>query len=125
PPRPLNMSASIDTEVRLLLEDRVEFPRLYLSWHSPAIFSEGDAEMDLLSDLIANGKVSRLYRALVYDRRIATEVMAFQNSRELSGFWQLVATAAPGHTLTELDEAIGVELGKFLDEGPTADEVER
>ena len=48
-----------------------------------------------------------------------------QNSRELAGFWQLVATAAPGHTLTELDEAIGVELGKFLDEGPTADEVER
>ena len=112
-------------EVRLLLEDRVEFPRLYLSWHSPAIFTEGDAEMDLLSDLIANGKVSRLYRSLVYERRIATEVMAFQNSRELGGFWQLVATAAPGHTLTELDEAIDRELSTLLDEGPTADELER
>jgi zinc protease len=75
--------------------------------------------------LIANGKVSRLYRSLVYERRIATEVMAFQNSRELGGFWQLVATAAPGHTLTELDDAIGAELGKLLDEGPTDDEVER
>jgi zinc protease len=90
-----------------------------------AIFTPGDAEMDLLSDLIANGKVSRLYRSLVYERRIATEVMAFQNSRELAGFWQLVATAAPGHTLTELDEAIDVELSQLLDEGPTADELER
>jgi zinc protease len=125
PPAPLDVTASVDSEVRLLLEDRVEFPRLYLSWHSPAIFTEGDAEMDLLSDLIANGKVSRLYRSLVYEQRIATDVMAFQNSRELGGFWQLVATAAPGHTLAELDEAIDRELATLLDEGPTADEVER
>jgi len=124
-PGPLEVSASTDAEVRLMMEDRVEFPRLYLSWHSPRIFAEGDAEMDLLSDLIANGKVSRLYRTLVYERRIATEVMAFQNSRELGGFWQIVATAAPGHTLTELDQAIDHELSKLLDEGPTADEVER
>jgi zinc protease len=125
PPGPMEASASVDAEVRLVLEDRVEFPRLYLSWHSPAIFTDGDAEMDLLSDLIANGKVSRLYRSLVYEQRIATEVMAFQNSRELGGFWQLVATAAPGRTLTELDEAIARELSSLLDEGPTADEVER
>jgi zinc protease len=126
-PRPgdIEAAASVDSEIRLLLEDRVELPRLYLAWHSPAMFTPGDAEMDLVSDLIANGKVSRLYRALVYERRIASEVMAFQNSRELAGFWQLVATAAPGHSLTDLDDAISAELGKFLDEGPTADEVER
>jgi zinc protease len=126
-PKPvaIDMTASVDSEIRLLLEDRVELPRLYLAWHSPAMFTPGDAEMDLVSDLIANGKVSRLYRTLVYERRIASEVMAFQNSRELAGFWQLVATAAPGHTLNELDEAINAEIGKFLDGGPTPDEVER
>ena len=96
---PLEPTAEITAERRLLLEDRVELPRLYLSWHSPAMFTDGDAEMDLLSDLFANGKVSRLYKALVYERRIASEVMAFQNSRELAGFWQVVATAAPGHSL--------------------------
>ena len=53
------------------------------------MFTDGDAEMDLVSDLFANGKVSRLYKALVYERRIASEVMAFQNSRELGGFWQV------------------------------------
>ena len=89
------------------------------------MFTPGDAEMDLVSDLIANGKVSRLYRTLVYEQRIASEVMAFQNSRELTGFWQLVATAAPGHTLNELDQATSAEIAKFLDEGPTDDEVVR
>jgi zinc protease len=124
-PGAIDAAASVDSEIRLVLEDRVELPRLYLAWHSPAMFTPGDAEMDLVSDLIANGKVSRLYRALVYEQRIASEVMAFQNSRELAGFWQLGATAAPGHTLNELDEAINAEIGRFLDEGPTADEVER
>jgi zinc protease len=124
-PAPLEPAASLETERRLLLEDRVELPRLYLAWHSPAMFRDGDAEMDLLSDLFANGKVSRLYTALVYERRIATEVMAFQNSRELAGFWQVVATAAPGHTLEELQRGIDDELARLAEDGPTDDEMER
>jgi zinc protease len=124
-PLPLQTHVELVSERRILLEDRVELPRLYLAWLSPAMFTDGDAEMDLLSDLIANGKVSRLYKALIYERRIASEVMAFQNSRELAGFWQLVATAAPGHTLEELQLAIDDELANLLADGPTADEMER
>jgi zinc protease len=124
-PRPVDVAACLTSETRLLLEDRVELPRLYLAWHSPAMFTDGDAEMDLLSDLIANGKVSRLYKALVYDRRIASEVMAFQNSREFGSFWQVVATAAPGHNLEELDDAIAAEFATLLAEGPSVDEIDR
>ena len=79
-----------------VLEDRVELPRLYLAWHSPALFADGDAELDLVGDVLSSGKTSRLYRALVYEQRIATEVAASQNSRELGSFFQIVATAAPG-----------------------------
>jgi zinc protease len=124
-PAPLDSAVAITSERRLVLEDRVELPRLYLSWLSPAMFTDGDAEMDLLSDLFANGKVSRLYKALVYERRIASEVMAFQNSRELIGFWQVVATAAPGHTLAELQQGIDDELARLTQEGPTEDEMRR
>jgi zinc protease len=124
-PRPIDATARLTSETRLILEDRVELPRLYLAWHSPAMFTDGDAEMDLLSDLIANGKVSRLYKSLVYEQRIASEVMAFQNSRESGGFWQVVATAAPGHNLEELDEAIAAEFARLLAEGPSVDEIDR
>jgi zinc protease len=124
-PGPLGSVAEMTSERRLVLEDRVELPRLYLSWHSPAMFTDGDAEMDLLSDLFANGKVSRLYKALVYERRIASEVMAFQNSRELSGFWQVLATAAPGHSLVALQAAIDEELARLTEDGPTEDEMRR
>jgi zinc protease len=110
---------------RLVIEDRVELPRLYLAWHSPRMFAPGDAELDLVADLLASGKISRLYRRLVYDRRVATEVAAFQQSRELAGFFQIIATAAPGHTLDELESAITSEIARLADEGPSQAELAR
>jgi zinc protease len=106
-------------------EQRVELPRLYLAWHSPAMFGPGDAELDLVADLLASGKTSRLYRRLVYEMRLATEVAAFQQSREASSFFQVIATAAPGHTLEEVERAVTEEIARFAREGPTAAELER
>jgi zinc protease len=121
----IEMPGPMPAEVRLLLEDRVELPRLYLAWHTPALFADGDAEMDLMSDVLTHGKTSRLYRSLVYDTRIATEVAASQNSREMSSFFQVVATAAPGRTLTELDQQITAEIDRLASTPPKPDEMER
>jgi zinc protease len=124
-PAPVTAAAAVTREGRLLLEDRVEMPRLYMAWLSPAMYAEGDAEMDLLGDLLANGKTSRLYRTLVYERRVALDVSAYQSSRELAGFFLLVATAAPGQSLTELETLIGIELQALTESGPTESEMER
>ena len=124
-PAPLQAVAEVKCEGRLLLEDRVEMPRLYIGWLSPAGYAEGDAEMDLLGDLLANGKTSRLYRTLVYERRVALDVSAYQSSRELAGFFLLVATAAPGTSLTEIETLIGIELQALTESGPTESEMER
>ena len=113
------------SEMRLILEDRVELPRLYLAWHSPALFATGDAELDLVAEVLASGKTSRLYRTLVFEQRIATEVAASQNSREVGSFFQIVATAAPGRTLVELERAITQEIDTFIQGGPTPVEMER
>ena len=125
PVEPVRAEATLAAPVRQLLEDRVELPRLYLAWHSPAMFHPGDAELDLLADVLANGKTSRLYHALVYTRRIATEVAAFQNSRELAGFFQVIATAAPGHSLGEVERAIDEEIERLAADGPDPGELER
>jgi zinc protease len=117
--------AMLEEEIRLRLEDRVELPRLYLAWLTPAMFADGDAALDLASDLLANGKTSRLYRRLVFDERIATDVSAMQNSREVTGFVQIVATAAPGHPLSEIERAILEEIARLGADGPTDEEIER
>jgi zinc protease len=75
--------------------------------------------------VLANGKTARLYNALVYTRRVATEVAAFQNSRELGSFFQVIATAAPGHTLGEIESIIDEEIARLAADGPTEDEMER
>ena len=125
PPVQADPIAPFDAEKRLLLEDRVELPRLYLSWHSPPIFSPDDAELDLVAEILAGGKTSRLYRTLVYEERMAIEVAASQSSRELGGYFQIIATAAPGRTLAELERAIAVAIDVLANEGPTPHEMER
>jgi len=110
---------------RLVMEDRIELPRLYLAWPSAALFAPGDAELDLIADLIANGRTARLYRRLVHERRVAAELAASQSSRELGGLFQVIATAAPGHTLAELHAAITEAIDELVVAGPTEDELER
>jgi len=125
PVGPVTLRAELGGETRLMLEDRVELPRLYVTWLGPAMFADGDADLDLAADVLANGQTSRLYKRLVFDDRIATDVSASQNSREIEGFLQIVATAAPGHPLGELDAAIAEEIARLAAEGPTDDEIAR
>ncbi|MGH9410750.1 MAG: M16 family metallopeptidase [Vicinamibacterales bacterium] len=125
PSRVTPPSAPPPKDVRLVLEDHVELARVYLAWPSPALFADGDAELDLVGEVLSSGKTSRLYRALVYEQRIATEVAASQNSRELGSFFQIVATAAPGRRLDELERAIVREVAALADRGPTPIELQR
>jgi zinc protease len=117
--------AKLEAGANLLLEDRVELPRLYISWHSPAMFADGDAELDIVADVLSHGKTSRLYKTLVYERRIATDVSAYQQSREIAGQFQIICTAAAGVALSELHSAILTAVNDLAATGPTATELER
>ncbi len=127
PPRPaVDVSdTSVDCEQRLLLEDRVDLARVYLSWRSPALFGEGDAGLDLLATILTAGKSSRLYQRLVRDGQLALDVSAGQSSREIDGIFSIVATAVPGGSLAEIEKVIADELYRLQNDGPTDDEVER
>jgi len=122
---PVQAHAELIGDTRIMFEDRVELPRLYVAWLTPAMFAPDDAELDLANDLLANGKTSRLYKRLVFDERIATDVSASQNSREMAGYTQIAATAAPGHALGELEAVILEEVAGLVTSGPTVDEMER
>ncbi len=112
-------------EERLVLEDRVQLPRLYECWLTPARYEPGDAEFDLLASVLAGGKNSRLYKRLVYEMQIAQDVSAFQASRSLGSTFCVVSTAREGHTLEELEVVIQEELDQLKGEPPTERELER
>ena len=124
PARPVHNAPPL-REQHLLMEDRVELPRLYWNWHSPVMYGADDAELDLAADVLAHGKTSRLYRTLVFERRIATDVSAYQHSREVGGVFQIAVTAVPGVALAEIDAAIGDAVRAIAESGPDDDELAR
>ena len=120
PPTPF-----LSEEKRLVIEDKVQLPRLTMAWLTPAIFTPGDAELDVLSSILTGGKNSRLYKKLVYELQIAQDVSATQSSGGLSSDFSITATARSGHTLTELETAIQQELHRIKLETPAARELQR
>ncbi len=105
--------------------DKVQLPRIYLAWLTPAHFAPGDAALDMVADALAGGKNSRLYKRLVYDMQIAQDVSAYQASQALSSYFLIQATARPGHTAEELTKVIDEEIAKLQSQTPDAHETER
>ena len=112
-------------EVSRTLIDAVELPKLVLSWYSPAHFEPGDAEMDLVGEILATGKRSRLHRALVHDARLALRVEAYQLSRPLGSMFEVGVTARRGVDLRRLEAMVSALLARLSRAGPTTAELDR
>jgi zinc protease len=115
----------LDGVKKKTITDRVQLPRLYLAWHTPALLKPGDATLDILANVLTGGKNSRLYRRLVYELQIAQDVTAFQQSQALSSSFMIMATARPGQTLDKIQAVIDEELDKLRATAPEAREVQR
>jgi zinc protease len=106
-------------------EDRVSQARLYKVWNIPSYGTAEGALLELAGDVLSGGKTSRLYKRLVYDDQIATDVSAYADLSEIAGQFTITATAKPGADLAQVERAIDEELQNFLKEGPTARELQR
>jgi zinc protease len=111
--------------VHVVKEDNVKLPRVYIAWNTPALFAAGDAELDLFSDVLTDGKTSRLFYPLVYDKKIAKDVDAFQMSQKLSSMYVIEATAAPGQTIDALYAELITSLKQALAKPPSDEELLR
>lgn len=125
PAPPAATPAPLTQVVQETLTDNVALPKIVMAWHSPAHFAPGDAELDLLASVLEHGKTSRLYKALVYDKKLAQEVSASQNSRDLGSYFSVEAVARPGVDLKALQQAMDEELARVARDAVTADELSR
>ncbi|MGD0500307.1 MAG: pitrilysin family protein [Bryobacteraceae bacterium] len=110
---------------RAVLQDRVPEARVYMVWNMPEFGAVDSDYLDLVSDVLAAGETSRLYKRLVYTDQIATDVAAYVDPREIGGQFLIQATAKPGVELAKVEKAIDQELARFLASGPTLEEVQR
>ena len=123
--RPHAPTVQLEGEQRLLMEDDVTLPRLYLAWHSPAAFEPGDAALDAAAGVLAYGRASRLYRKLVYEQQTAHTVTAYQSTALLGSTFRIVITARPGVSLTQLEDAARAEIDDIARNGVEDHELER
>jgi len=110
---------------REIMQDRVPQARIYQEWNIPEYGSADADYLDLVTDVLAAGKTSRLYKRLVYDEQIATDVAAYVDLREIGGQLVIRATAKPGGDLARVERAVDEELTRFIQSGPTAGELRR
>ena len=106
------------------LQDRVPAARVYMVWNVPG---DGEADADYLqmvADVLTEGRSSRLVKRLVYDDQLASSVRAELDAHEIGGQFTIVATALPGKPLDVIEKDIREELERLLKDGPTPREVE-
>ena len=125
PPRPQITSQPVPRDTFLVLEDKVQLPRLYYAWRTVKAFHEDDAALDLLAYVLAGDKNSRLYKRLVYDMQVAQDVSAFNNSQRLDGGFQIAVTPKPGHTPAEMAKLVNEEIQKLVADGASERELAR
>lgn len=114
----------IAQKANVSITDQVDYPQLNLFWHSPKKFQAGDAEMEMVADVLGDGESSRLYRTLV-DGGLAQDYSVYQYGLEYDGLFALSVTAMEGVSLETIETAVKAELKALANTPPTADEMER
>jgi zinc protease len=118
-------AAMLTGVTRKTMTDKVQLPRLYLAWLTPASYRPGDAALDVVASVLSGGKNSRLYKRLVYDLQVAQDVQAYQQSQALGSSFFVVATARPGKSLDEIQKVIDEEIDRLAATPPEPRELER
>ncbi len=105
--------------------DRVSLPRLYWAWPTVPDDHPDSPALDLLAHILTDGDASRLERTLVREQRVAKDVSASSDTKEIGGLLTIEATAAEGKTLREVESALSGEINRLKSDPPTQAELTR
>ena len=112
-------------ERRETMQDFVPQARVFKAWNVPQYGSADLTYLDLALKMLGGDKTSRFYKRLVYRDRIASEVSAQADEREIAGMAIVDATVQRGSDLKTVERALNEELHRFLTTGPTQEELDR
>ena len=112
--------------IKETFEDKLaEEPRLMLVWKGVRAFTDEEPAGDVLAEVLGSGRTSRLYKALVFDRQLASGVGVGDVTLGIAGWFQLSVTASRGHEISELLPVVRQILAEVKKNGVTLEEVER
>ncbi len=123
--RPETNVAKRTGNTRSEYQDRVPESRIVMSWNTPEWGNKENAALDLASNVLSNGKSSRLYKKLVYEKQICTSASAFNGPSEIGGTFGIIVNVKKGKTVEVVEAAVIEIMDEFLKNGPAEDELKR
>ncbi len=125
-PDPRPTPVTLEKSQRAFHEDNfAASPELTMTFPTSRQFQADAYALDLLADLLADGKKAPLYKVLVEEKKLAPSVSASQNSLEIAGYFRVRVRAFPDKSLSEVEQAILEAFARFEKDGFTDKDLAR
>jgi zinc protease len=125
PPAPAVLTQPITRQIRETLTDDVQLSRVFVGVIAPSAWSDEGFAYDVLQEILAGGKTSRLYRGLIFDRDLAQEVDMATDKATFGSASEIRVTLKPGHLPAEAEAVLDAELDKLSRTPPSDAEIKR
>ena len=113
-------------EKRIFLKKAAELPYVVAGYHTPSFPHEDSAGLEVLSVVLSGGKSARLYRSLIYEKKLALNAGADYSGMYRDPFlFFLWGTPAPGKGVAEVEKAIFAEIEAVKEAPPSEREVQK
>ncbi|HEU5049316.1 MAG TPA: pitrilysin family protein [Gemmatimonadales bacterium] len=122
-PEPRPRAAPLTADIREILEDRVTLPQVQIAWPAVELWHADEPALNMLANVLGQGKTSRLYERLVYRDQAAQSVSANHSAREIAGAFQVSVMAREGTSLSQMERVVYEEINRLATEGPTEEEL--
>lgn len=113
-------------EKKIYLKKEAELPYIVVGYHTPSFPHEDSYGLEVLNSILSDGRSSRIYKSLVYEKKIALNAGADYDGMNLDPFlFFLWGTPAQGRDVTELEKALYAEIEAIKNAPPSEREVQK
>lgn len=120
PETTFNSGEKLDT-----VYENIKLPAVYLGYKIPGLLANDNYALNVLSDILSDGRSSRLYQNIVYETRSAKSINSFVWDLEIGGLFVISSTGLQNSGLNIIDEQINVQIEKIKSGGVTDEELQK
>jgi zinc protease len=123
---PVTKEPEQNGEKRVHLKKEAELPSALIAYHTPSFPHDDSYALEVLSTILSGGKSSRLYRSLIYEKKLSLDAGADYSSMYIDPFlFFFWATAVPGKDIADVEKAVYDEIEKIKNALPFDKEVQK
>ena len=112
-----------DFTSRETMYDQVPQARIYRLWATPQDTDSTSSDLFIAASVMGDGKNSRLYKDLVYNKQIATNVGVFNFEAQMASIFGVTVDVKEGEDVAKVEAELDKQIAEFLAKGPTRAEV--